>query len=101
MNPRNFAKIIKQAEKQVPIQARAHDRLIQLRLSMDALLNGPLGAREKWLEIRKLARHGKRIAVRFKDREMRKCFGILFNTASTYLSLPGDHDQGEETYALT
>lgn len=100
MNPKDFAKIIRQAEKQVPIEMRAHYRLLELQAQMEVLI-GNRKRKEDWLELRRLAGCGKRIAIRFGDHEMRRYFGVIFNTASTYLELPGDRDQRGETYALT
>lgn len=100
MNLKDFAKIIRKAEKQISVQVRAHDLLFKLRLRVEAL-NGSLRKKEDWLELRRLAKHGKRIAKRFSDPQMTKYFGVLFNTSSTYLGLPGDCDQKGEAYALT
>ena len=99
MDVKEFKKIIRKAEKQISIKTRTNDRLLSLRRRVEILLK-PSMKKEDWLEIRKLARHGKRIATWFGDHEMRKYFGGLFNTASTYLDLHGDSEQREEAYAL-
>jgi len=99
MNQRDLARLMKKAEKQVPIEARVQDRLLRLGHRIEAIQQA-LEKKEDWIEIRRLARHGKRIASRFKDNPSRKYFGVLFNTVSTYLGLPGDRDQRVEAYRL-
>ena len=66
MKPSDFAKIIKQAEKQVPVEVRAHDHLLNLRFRVETL-HVALRKKEDWLELRRLSKRGKRIAIRFKD----------------------------------
>ncbi|GEM_PF-6590698 len=100
MTAADLTKIIEQTEKPVLVRMRVHDGLIELKAHVEAL-QGSLRRKEDWLELRRLTVRGKRIATRVGDNEMRKYFGVLFNTASTYLGLPGDKDQREESYALT
>lgn len=111
MSPQELARIFREAERQVPIEVRARSRLTELEYQVEFYikeLEAGSGGRftrlkrgEIWLKIRKLTRHGKRIATRFKEEQAKKFFGVLFNTASVYLGLPVDRDWQAEAYALT
>lgn len=104
MDLQALGELMMQAEKKVSIEARALDFLRRLKVRVDDFIESSpesLMTREDWLELCRLARHGKRIAIRFDVAGMRTYFGVLLNTASTYLGLPGDRDQRQEAYALT